>query len=102
MDDAGINQRDMYGVWDYIKKNPKLFPIKLGDSKALDLTSFLLDINNDLEERPERARKLLALLANLLVATSQGQGREFYDEIVVTRSMLEIDFELRRFLSDNS
>ncbi len=102
MDDAGINQRDIYGVWDYIKENPKLFPITLGNSKALDLTSFLLDINNDLEERPERAKKLLALLANLLVATSQGMGREFYDEIVVRRSMLEIDFELRRFLSDNS
>lgn len=97
-----VDKHDIDSVWEYIERKPKLFPIELGKNKALDLTSFLLDINNDVHERPARAKKQLALLANLLVATAQGQGQDFYDEIVVKRSTLELDTELVRFLSDNS
>jgi hypothetical protein len=91
---------DMEAVWNHIEENPLLMGVPLSDSKGLDLLSALRDIYITNKDNQEGAQVLLTLLANVLVAASQGDGEEVVEEVIVTEAMMQFDKQINEVLDE--
>jgi hypothetical protein len=87
-------------VWDYIKDNPLLMGLPLSDNKGIDILSALRDVYETSKKNPEGARMLLTLLANILVASAQGEGNEVMEEIIVLDALANMDDDLKEILDE--
>jgi hypothetical protein len=95
-----VSMDDMEAVWNHIEENPLLMGIPLSDSKGLDLLSALRDIYITNKDNQEGAQVLLTLLANVLVAASQGDGEEVVEEVIVTEAMMQFDKQINEVLDE--
>jgi len=91
---------DMETVWNHIEENPLLMGVPLSESKGLDLLSALRDIYITNKDNQEGAQVLLTLLANVLVAASQGDGEEVVEEVIVTEAMMQFDKQINEVLDE--
>jgi hypothetical protein len=91
---------DMESVWNHIDENPLLLGIELSDTKGLDLLSALKDIYETNKTNQEGAQLLLTLLANVLVAASQGDGEQVVEEVIVQDAMAQFEQEARKILDE--
>lgn len=87
-------------VWDYIKDNPLLLGLPISDNKGLDLLSAMRDVYLEMDKDVYKAKVLLTLLATVLVATSQGDGDEVIEEVLVQDAMFNLDKELKGVLDE--
>lgn len=87
-------------VWDYIKDNPLLLGLPISDNKGLDLLSAMRDVYLEMDKDIYKAKVLLTLLATVLVATSQGDGEEVIEEVLVQDAMFNLDKELKGVLDE--
>jgi len=87
-------------VWDYIKENPLLIGLPLSERKGVDLLSALRDVHEAIRVDPKAAQLLLTLLANVLVASVQGDGDEIVEEVLIQDAMLEFDEKLKGILDE--
>lgn len=87
-------------VWDYIKDNPLLLGLPISDNKGLDLLSAMRDVYLEMDKDVYKAKVLLTLLATVLVATSQGDGEEVIEEVLVQDAMFNLDKELKGVLDE--
>lgn len=87
-------------VWDYIKDNPLLLGLPISDNKGLDLLSAMRDVYLEMDKDIYKAKVLLTLLATVLVATSQGDGDEVIEEVLVQDAMFNLDKELKGVLDE--
>lgn len=95
-----VSMDDMEAVWNHIEENPLLLGIPLSDSKGLDLLSALRDIYITNKDNQEGAQVLLTLLANVLVAASQGDGEEVVEEVIVTEAMMQFEKQVKEVLDE--
>jgi hypothetical protein len=95
-----VSMDDMEAVWNHIEENPLLLGIPLSDSKGLDLLSALRDIYMTNKNNQEGAQVLLTLLANVLVAASQGDGEEVVEEVIVTEAMMQFEKQVKEVLDE--
>lgn len=95
-----VSMDDMEAVWNHIEENPLLLGIPLSDSKGLDLLSALRDIYMTNKNNQEGAQVLLTLLANVLVAASQGDGEEVVEEVIVTEAMMQFENQVKEVLDE--
>jgi hypothetical protein len=91
---------DIYAIWDYVRDNPKIMGIPVSEHKGLDLLSALRDVYKTIDVDPKAAQTLLTLLANVLVATSQGNGDAIVEEVIVQESMQQLDDQLKGLLDE--
>ena len=87
-------------VWEFIKENPKIIGIALSQSKGLDLLSALRDVYEINKTDHKEAQNLLTLLANVLVASAQGDGEAIVEEVIVQDAMMDLDNSLKGILSE--
>lgn len=87
-------------VWDYIKNNPLLLGLPISNNKGLDLLSAMRDVYLEMDKDIYKAKVLLTLLATVLVATSQGDGNEVIEEVLVQDAMFNLDKELKGVLDE--
>ena len=87
-------------VWDYIKDNPLLLGLPISDNKGLDLLSAMRDVYLEMDKDVYKAKVLLTLLATVLVASSQGDGDEVIEEVLVQDAMFSLDKELKGVLDE--
>lgn len=87
-------------VWDYIKDNPLLLGLPISNNKGLDLLSAMRDVYLEMDKDIYKAKVLLTLLATVLVATSQGDGNEVIEEVLVQDAMFNLDKELKGVLDE--
>lgn len=87
-------------VWDYIKDNPLLLGLPISDNKGLDLLSAMRDVYLEMDKDVYKAKVLLTLLATVLVASSQGDGDEVIEEVLVQDAMFNLDKELKGVLDE--
>jgi hypothetical protein len=87
-------------VWDYIGENPLLMGIPLSESKGIDLLSALHDVYRASKTDVQAAQMLLTLLANVLVAASQGDGDKVLEEVIVQEAMVKFEQEARKVLDE--
>ena len=95
-----VSMDDMEAVWNHIEENPLLMGVPLSESKGLDLLSALRDIYITNKDNQEGAQILLTLLANVLVAASQGDGEEVVEEVIVTEAMMQFDKQINEVLDE--
>jgi hypothetical protein len=87
-------------VWEFIKENPKIIGISLSENKGLDLLSALRDVYETNKTNHDGAQTLLTLLANVLVASAQGDGEAIVEEVIVQDAMMDIDNTLKGILNE--
>lgn len=87
-------------IWDYIKENPKIIGIPVSERKGLDLLSALRDVYKTIDISPQAAQTLLTLLANVLVASAQGDGDAIIEEVIVQEAMQSLDSNLKGLLNE--
>lgn len=92
--------QDEETVWDYIKDNPRLLGLPITEKKGIDLLSALRDIYVVNKIDRTAAQTLLTLLANVLVAASQGDGEEVIEEVMVQDAMINFDNKIREVLDE--
>ena len=92
--------QDEETVWDYIKDNPRLLGLPITEKKGIDLLSALRDIYVVNKIDRTAAQTLLTLLANVLVAASQGDGEEVIEEVMVQDAMVNFDNKIREVLDE--
>jgi hypothetical protein len=87
-------------VWEFIQENPLLLGLPLSESKGIDLLSALRDIYETNKKDQKAAQMLLTMLANVLVASAQGDGEEVVEEVIIQDAMLEFDTKLKGVLDE--
>lgn len=88
------------GIWDYIKAHPKILGLPLSNDKGLDILSAMRDIHETIKVSPKDADSMLTLLAGVILATSQGDGEEILNEVIVAESMNAFDREAKELFNE--
>jgi hypothetical protein len=91
---------DSLEVWDYIAENPLILGLPISDNKGLDLLAAMRDVYLEMDKDVYKAKVLLTLLATVLVASTQGDGEEVIEEVLVQDAMFNIDNELKGVLDE--
>ena len=91
---------EIEGVWDFIEENPKLLGLPLSESKGIDLLTALRDVYITSKKDVTSAQVLLTLLANVLVAASQGDGEEVVEEVIVQEAMHRFEQQMKGILDE--
>lgn len=99
-EDAWGNEEEVGGVWDYIRDNPLLLGLPLSEHKGIDLLSALRDVYVTNKTDHKAAQMLLTLLANILVATAQGDGEDVVEEVIVQEAMMQFDSQIKEVLDE--
>lgn len=94
---APLNDKD---IWNYIKDNPRLVGIQVSESNGLDLLTALYDIWLEINSNPERASKMLTILASVLVSASTGEGDKVVEELIVQYAMSDFDTTMKDILNE--
>jgi hypothetical protein len=87
-------------VWDYIRDNPMLMGLPISETKGIDILAALRDIYVALGEDVTQSKTLLSLLATVLVAAAEGQGKEVMEEVMVMEAMQKLDNNLKGILDE--
>jgi hypothetical protein len=87
-------------VWDFIKDHPRILGVPISDKKGLDLLSAMRDIYVELDVNVDSAKRMLTMLAGVLIATSQGEGDKIIEEVLVQEAMFHIDDNIKDILNE--
>jgi hypothetical protein len=96
LEDVSLNNE----VWDFIKDHPKILGVPISDKKGLDLLSAMRDIYVELDVNVDSAKRMLTMLAGVLIATSQGEGDKIIEEVLVQEAMFHIDDNIKDILNE--
>ncbi len=80
-ENAWEDREEMERVWGYIKENPLIIGLPVSERRGIDLLSALRDIYETNKTNTDGAQVLLTMLANVLVAASQGDGEEIEETL---------------------
>lgn len=87
-------------VWDFIKEHPKILGLPLSDKQGLDLLSAMRDIYVELDVNVDSAKRMMTMLAGVLIAASQGEGDKIIEEVLVQEAMFHIDDNIKDILNE--
>ena len=87
-------------VWDFIKEHPRMLGIPISDKKGLDLLSAMRDVYIELDVNVESAKRMMTMLAGVLIASAQGEGDKIIEEVLVQEAMFNIDDNIKDILNE--
>ena len=87
-------------IWDYIKEHPKIIGLPIADDTGLDILNAMRDVHDRILDNPEVAADMLTMLAGVILATAQGNGKEVLDEVIVASAMHEFDNGVKEVLNE--
>lgn len=96
LEDVSLNNE----VWDFIKDHPRILGVPISDKKGLDLLNAMRDIYVELDVNVDSAKRMLTMLAGVLIATSQGEGDKIIEEVLVQEAMFHIDDNIKDILNE--
>jgi|688.fasta_scaffold22065_6 hypothetical protein len=99
-ENAWEDREEMERVWGYIKENPLIIGLPVSERRGIDLLSALRDIYETNKTNTDGAQVLLTMLANVLVAASQGDGEEIVEEVLVQDAMLQFEQKMKDILNE--
>jgi hypothetical protein len=99
-ENAWEDKEEMERVWGYIKENPLIIGLPVSERRGIDLLSALRDIYETNKTNTDGAQVLLTMLANVLVAASQGDGEEIVEEVLVQDAMLQFEQKMKDILNE--
>ena len=99
-ENAWEDREEIERVWGYIKENPLIIGLPVSERRGIDLLSALRDIYETNKTNTDGAQVLLTMLANVLVAASQGDGEEIVEEVLVQDAMLQFEEKMKGMLDE--
>lgn len=99
-ENAWEDREEMERVWGYIKENPLIIGLPVSERRGIDLLSALRDIYETNKTNTDGAQVLLTMLANVLVAASQGDGEEIVEEVLVQDAMLQFEQKMKDIFNE--
>jgi len=90
---------DIEDFWNYIGDNKKILGIPVSETDGLDLLNALRDIYLIIDKDVDGAKKLLTMLATVLLSAVDGNS-EYINEIKVTAAMNDFDIAMKEMLNE--
>jgi len=87
-------------VWDFIKDHPRMLGLPISDKQGLDLLSAMRDIYVELDVNVDSAKRMMTMLAGVLIASTQGEGDKIIEEVLVQEAMFNIDDNIKDILNE--
>jgi hypothetical protein len=74
--------------------------IPVSDDKMMNVLAVLEDIYNVIDEDTEEAKRLIIMMAAILLASKDGEADAVWLEMVVSESMADLDKGLKEILNE--
>jgi hypothetical protein len=88
--------------WNHIEHSNFTIGIPVSDNKMMNVLGVLRDIYDTIEDDPEEGRKLIIMMAAILVASKDGRADIVWEELSVQESMRDLDSTLKEILDEES
>lgn len=76
--------------------------IPVSETKTMNVLAVLEDIYYTIDKNVDEAKRLIIMMAAILLASKDDQAEEIWAEMVVSESMLELDESLKEILDEES
>lgn len=86
--------------WNHIEHCGFTIGIPVSEEKIMNVLEVLRDIYDTIEDDPEEGRKLIIMMAAILVASKDGHADKIWEELSVQESMKDLDITLKEILDE--
>jgi len=86
--------------WNHIEHCGFTIGIPVSEEKIMNVLEVLRDIYDTIEDDPEEGRKLIIMMAAILVASKDGHADKVWEELSVQESMKDLDITLKEILNE--
>ena len=86
--------------WNHIEHSGFTIGIPVSEDKMMNVLEVLHDIYDTIEDDPEEGRKLIIMMAAILVASKDGHADKVWEELSVQESMKDLDLTLKEILDE--
>ena len=86
--------------WNHIEHCGFTIGIPVSEEKIMNVLEVLHDIYDTIEDDPEEGRKLIIMMAAILVASKDGHADNVWEELSVQESMKDLDITLKEILNE--
>ena len=86
--------------WNHIEHSGFTIGIPVSEDKMMNVLEVLRDIYDTIEDDPEEGRKLIIMMAAILVASKDGHADKVWEELSVQESMKDLDLTLKEILDE--
>ena len=86
--------------WNHIKHNSFTIGIPVSEDKIMNILEVLHDIYDAINDDPEEGRKLIIMMAAILIASKDGNGDKIWEELSVQESMANFDRGIQEILNE--
>ena len=86
--------------WNHIEHSGFTIGIPVSENKMMNVLEVLRDIYDTIEDDPEEGRKLIIMMAAILVASKDGHANKVWEELSVQESMKDLDITLKEILDE--
>lgn len=76
--------------------------IPISEDKTMNVLGVLEDIYMTIDRSTEEAKRLIIMMAAILLASKDDQAEAVWQELVVSESMLELEDNLKEILNEES
>ncbi len=88
--------------WNHIEHSGFSIGIPVSENKMMNVLEVLRDIYDTIKDDPEEGRKLVIMMAAILVASKDGHADKVWEELSVQESMKDLDLTLKEILDEES
>jgi hypothetical protein len=88
--------------WNHIEHSGFAIGIPVSENKMMNVLEVLHDIYDTIGTDPNEGRKLVIMMAAILVASKDGQADKVWEELSVQESMKDLDLTLKEILDEES
>ena len=88
--------------WNHVEHSNFTIGIPVSDNKMMNVLGVLHDIYDTIEHDPEEGRRLIIMMAAILVASKDGRADIVWEELSVQESMRDLDSTLKEILDEES
>ena len=86
--------------WNHLEHSGFTIGIPVSENKMMNVLEVLRDIYDTIEDDPDEGRKLIIMMAAILVASKDGHADKVWEELSVQESMKDLDLALKEILNE--
>lgn len=89
-------------MWQYIKENKRIIGLPVSTTSGLDILNVLRDVYETIDKDPKGAKKMLTLVATVMLSVASGESENLINEIQVSSAMEQFDDSIKGILDEES
>lgn len=86
--------------WEHIEHVGFSIGIPVSENKMMNVLEVLHDIYDTINNDPDEGRRLIIMMAAILVASKDGHADKIWEELSVQESMKDLDLALKEILDE--